>query len=170
MRVSGDHLTRVIETLGGAPVQVGGGQIAEALSRGVVDMTLNNWGFVGDFKVNEVSSQHLDIGLGAVAVAIVMKQDRYAALPPAARAAIDKASGEALARKLGEAFDRQEKEVRERVSKSGRNQVVAPSAADVAEWKRQIEPINEAWRKAKPRNERTYAAFVEQLKRIRAGQ
>lgn len=170
VRVSGDHLTRVIETLGGAPVQVGGGQIAEALSRGVVDMTLNNWGFVGDFKVNEVSSQHLDIGLGAVAVAIVMKQDRYAALPPAARAAIDKASGEALARKLGEAFDRQEKEVRERVSKSGRNQVVAPSAADLAEWKRQIEPINEAWRKAKPRNERTYAAFVEQLKRIRAGQ
>ena len=170
VRVSGDHLTRVIESLGGAPVQVGGGQIAEALSRGVVDMTLNNWGFVGDFKVNEVSSQHLDIGLGAVAVAIVMKQERYAALPPAARAAIDKASGEALARKLGEAFDRQEKEVRERVSKSGRNQVVAPSATELAEWKRQIEPLNAAWRQAKPRNERTYQAFTEQLKRIRAGQ
>ena len=169
VRVSGDHLTRVIETLGGAPVQVGGGQIAEALSRGVVDMTLNNWGFVGDFKVNEVSSQHLDVGLGAVAVAIVMKQDRYAALPPAARAAIDQASGEALARKLGEAFDRQEKEVRERVSKSGRNQVVAPSASELADWRRQIEPINAAWRQAKPRNERTYLAFVEQLQRIRAG-
>lgn len=168
VRVSGDHLTRIVEALGGAPVQVGGGQIAESLSRGVVDMTLNNWGFVGDFKVNEVSSQHFDIPLGAVAVGIVMRQDRYDALPPAARGAIDKASGEALARKLGEAFDRQEKEVRERVSKSGRNQVVAPSAAELAEWKRAIEPVNAAWRQAKPRNERIAQAFNEQLKRLRA--
>jgi TRAP-type C4-dicarboxylate transport system substrate-binding protein len=167
VRVSGDHLTRVVEALGGAPVQLGGGQIAEGLSRGVVDMTLNNWGFVGDFKVNEVSSQHFDIPLGAVAVGIVMRQDRYDALPPAARAAIDKASGEALARKLGEAFDRQEKEVRERVSKSGRNQVVAPGAAELVEWKRQIEPVNLAWRQARPRNERTWLAFNDQLKRVR---
>ncbi len=169
VRVSGDHLTRVVEALGGAPVQVGGGQIAESLSRGVVDMTLNNWGFVGDFKVNEVSSQHLDIPLGAVAVGVVMRQDKYDALAPAARAAIDKFSGEALARKLGEAFDRQEQEVRQRVSKSGRNQVVAPSASELAEWKRQIDPVNETWRTTKPRNERIHKAFIEQLKRVRAG-
>jgi TRAP-type C4-dicarboxylate transport system substrate-binding protein len=169
VRLSGDHLTRVVEALGGAPVQVGGAQIAEAMSRGVVDMTFNNWGFVGDFKVNEVSSQHLDLPLGAVAVGVVMRQDRYDALPPQGRAAIDKASGEALARRLGEAFDRQEKEVRERVSRSGRNTVTAPSAEEVAEWKRLIEPVNQSWRQAKPRNERTYAAFTEQLKRIRAG-
>lgn len=169
VRVSGDHLTRVVEALGGAPVQVGGGQIAESLSRGVVDMTLNNWGFVGDFKINEVSSQHLDIGLGAVAVGIVMKKDRYDALPPPARAAIDRFSGEALARKLGDVFDRQEKEVRDRVAKSGRNTVVAPSAAELAEWKRLVEPVNDSWRKAKPRNERVHAAFVDQLQRVRAG-
>jgi len=169
VRVSGDHLTRVVEALGGAPVQVGGGQIAEALSRGVVDMTLNNWGFVGDFKVNEVSSQHLNIPLGAVAVGVVMRQDKFDALPPAAKAAIEKFSGETLARQLGNAFDRQEQEVRERVSKSGRNQVAAPSASELAEWKRQIDPVNEAWRTAKPRNERTYKVFVEQLKRVRAG-
>jgi TRAP-type C4-dicarboxylate transport system substrate-binding protein len=90
VRVSGDHLSRVVEALGGAPVQLGGGQIAEGLSRGVVDMTLNNWGFVGDFKVNEVTSQHLDVPLGAVAVGVVMRKDRYDALPPQARAAIDR--------------------------------------------------------------------------------
>ena len=58
--------------------------------------------------------------------------------------------------------------MRERVSKSGRNQVVAPAAADLSEWKRAIEPLNDGWRKAKPRNERTHAAFVEQLQRLRA--
>lgn len=170
VRASGQQLTNIIEAVGGAPVAMGGGQIAEALSRGVVDMTLNNWGFVGDFKVDEVSSQHLDVPLGAVAVGIVMRQDRYDALPPQARAAIDKASGEALARKLGLAFDRQEKEVRERVAKSGRNTVTEPNAAELAEWKRVVEPINDAWRRAKPRNERTYEAFVKELGRVRAGQ
>jgi TRAP-type C4-dicarboxylate transport system substrate-binding protein len=169
VRASGDHLTRVIEVLGGAPVQVGGGQIAESLSRGVVDMTLNNWGFVGDFKVNEVSSQHLDLPLGAVAVGIVMRQDRFDALPPEARAALEAASGEALARKLGQAFDRQEKEVRERVAASGRNTVTTPSEAEVAEWRKVIDPVNESWRTGKPRNQRIHAAFVEHLKRIRAG-
>ncbi|KRC06300.1 hypothetical protein ASE11_23710 [Hydrogenophaga sp. Root209] len=169
IRASGDHLTRVIESLGGAPVQVGGGQIAESLSRGVVDMTLNNWGFVGDFKVNEVSSQHLDLPLGAVAVGIVMRQDRFDALPPEARSALEGASGEALARKLGQAFDRQEKEVRARVSASGRNTVTTPSEAEVAEWRKVIDPVNESWRTAKPRNQRIHAAFAEHLKRIRAG-
>lgn len=169
VRASGDHLTKIIEALDGAPVQLGGGQIAEGLSRGVVDMTLNNWGFVGDFKVNEVTSQHFDMPLGAVAVGVVMRRDRYDALPPPVRAAIDKASGEALARKVGEAFDRQEREVRERVSKSGRNTVTAPSAAELAEWKKVIQPVNEAWRTAKPRNERTFKAFVDELERVRAG-
>lgn len=170
VRVSGDHLTKVVEALGGAPVQLAGGQIAEGLSRGVVDMTLNNWGFVGDFKVTEVTKYHFTVPLGSVAVAVVMSQDKFDALPSQARAAITQASGEALARKVGETFDRQEIEVRERTAKSGKNEVVAPSAAELAEWKRQIEPVNDAWRSAKPRNQATHAAFVEELKRIRASQ
>jgi TRAP-type C4-dicarboxylate transport system substrate-binding protein len=170
VRVSGDHLTKVVEALGGAPVQLAGGQIAEGLSRGVVDMTLNNWGFVGDFKVTEVTKQHFTVPLGSVAVAVVMSQDKFDALPSQARAAITQASGEALARKVGEAFDRQEIEVRERTAKSGKNEVVAPSATELAEWKRQIDPVNDAWRNAKARNQVTYTAFVEELKRIRASQ
>ena len=170
VRVSGDHLTKVVEALGGAPVQLAGGQIAEGLSRGVVDMTLNNWGFVGDFKVTEVTKYHFTVPLGSVAVAVVMSQDKFDALPSQARAAITQASGEALARKVGETFDRQEIEVRERTAKSGKNEVVAPSATELAEWKRQIDPVNDAWRNAKARNQVTYTAFVEELKRIRASQ
>jgi len=71
---------------------------------------------------------------------------------------------------VGEAFDRQEVEVRERTAKSGKNQVVAPSAAELAEWQRQIAPVNEAWRTAKARNQATHAAFVAELQRVRAGQ
>lgn len=170
VRVTGDHMNRVVEALGGAPVLVGGGQVAESLSRGVIDQTLNNWGFVGDFKVNEVSSQHYELPMGAIAVGIVMRKDKYDALPAPARAALDKFSGEALARKVGEAFDRQEREVRDKVAKSGRNTVVVATPAELTEWHRAIDPVNDAWRKAKPRNERTYQAFLAELQRVRTGQ
>lgn len=168
VRVSGDHLTRVVEALGGAPVPLAGGQIAEGLSRGVVDVTLNNWGFVGDFKITEVARQHFTVQLGSVAVGVVMMQDKFDALPAPARAALTKFSGDALSRKIGETFDRQEVEVAERTAKSGKNQVVAPSAAEVADWRRAIDPVNESWRTAKSRNQATYTAFVDELKRIRA--
>jgi TRAP-type C4-dicarboxylate transport system substrate-binding protein len=170
VRVSGDHLTKVVEALGGAPVQLAGGQIAEALSRGVVDMTLNNWGFVGDFKVNEVTSYHLNMPMGGVAVMIAMRKDKYEALPREARAAIDKASGEVLARRLGGMFDEIETAYVERISKSGKNTVLDPSPQDVAAWRAAIEPVNDAWRKAKPRHEQLYQAFVAELKKVRAGQ
>jgi len=167
VRVSGDHLTSVVQALGGAVVQLGGGQIAEGMARGVTDMTLNNWGFVGDFKVNEVTSQHLDIPLGAVAVGVAMRRDKFDALPAPAKAALERLGGETLARRLGTAFDRQDGEVRARVSKSGRNTVVAPSAAELAEWKRAIEPLNAKWQTARPRNQRVWTAFTEQLARVR---
>jgi TRAP-type C4-dicarboxylate transport system substrate-binding protein len=169
VRVSGDHLTKVTQQLGGAVVQLGGGQIAEGMARGVTDMTLNNWGFVGDFKVNEVTSQHLDIALGAVAVGVVMRKDKYDALPAPAKAAMERFGGEALARRLGAAFDKQEGEVRERVSKSPKNTVTSVSAADLEQWKRAIEPINESWRTASPRNQRVWVAFSQELQRVRTG-
>ena len=118
--------------------------------------------------MNEVTSHHLDIGLGSVAVGVVMRQDRYEKLPAQARTALDKASGAVLSRKLGVAFDRQEVEVRDKVRNSGRNTVVTPSAAELAQWKEAIEPINAQWIAAKPRNQRTHRSFSEALARLRA--
>jgi TRAP-type C4-dicarboxylate transport system substrate-binding protein len=147
-----------------------GPAIAEGLSRGVVDMTLNNWGFVGDFKVNEVTSYHLDMPMGGVAVMIAMRRDKFEALPPQARAAIEKASGEALARRLGGMFDEIEKAYEDRIAKSGKNTVVVPTAAEIQAWQQAIEPVNDAWRKAKPRHEQLYQQLVAELKKVRAGQ
>ena len=169
VRVSGDHLTKVVQHLGGAVIQLGGGQVAEGMARGVADMTLNNWGFVNDFKVNEVTTQHLDVPLGAAAVGVVMRRDRYDALPAPAKAAMERLGGETLARKLAEAFDRQDREVRERVAKSPKNTITSASPAEIEQWKRAVEPVNESWRTASPRNQRVWTAFRQEVERIRAG-
>lgn len=168
VRISGDLPTKLVESLGGAPVQVGGGQIADALARGVVDMTFNNWGFVSDFKIDEIASHHLDIPLGAVPLGIVMRQDRYDSLPPQAKAAIDKIAGMPLARKLGHAFDSQDMDVRKRLSESKRNTVIQPSADELAQWHKAAEPINAGWQQAKPSNASIHKLFVEELEKVRA--
>jgi TRAP-type C4-dicarboxylate transport system substrate-binding protein len=170
VRATGDQLLKVVEAMGGVPVQMAGPAIAEGLSRGVVDMTLNNWGFVGDFKVNEVTSYHLNMPLGGVAVMIAMRKDKYEALPPQAKAAVDKASGELLARRLGAMFDEIETAYMQRIAKSGKNTVVVPTAEEVRAWQQVIEPTNDAWRKAKPRHEQLYQQFTAELQKVRAGQ
>lgn len=169
IRVSGDIPTRMVELLGGAPVQVGGGQIAEALSRGVVDMTLNNWGFVGDFKVDQVTTHHLNVPLGAVAVGVVMRKDRYEALPAEARTAIDRFSGEQLSRQIGQAFDAQQDEVLGKVQKSKRNTVMVPDQASVNAWKAAVAPVIENWRKLAPKHEALYQSFTANVNKARSG-
>lgn len=170
VRATGDVLIRAVERLGGVPVTLGGGQVAEALSRGVVDATLNNWGFVADFKVNEVTSQHLSVPMGNVAVMIAMRKSTFEQLPAAARAAIEKSSGEALSRKLGQEFDRIESEYAERVAKSGRNTVVEPTATERDAWKSAVEPVVADWRKARAKNEELFKSFMAELAKVRSSQ
>jgi TRAP-type C4-dicarboxylate transport system substrate-binding protein len=169
VRATGELLLKVVEATGGVPVQLGGPAIAEGLSRGVIDITLNNWGFVGDFKVNEVTSYHYNMPLGAVAVMVAMRKDKFDALPAPAKAAIEKAAGEALARRIGVMFDQIEKSYMERIAKSGKNTVVDPTPQEIEVWRTAIEPVNDAWRKAKPGNEQLYQAFTAELEKVRAG-
>lgn len=169
VRVTGDIPTRMIELLGAAPVQVGGGQVAESLSRGVVDYSLNNWGFVGDFKVDQVTSHHLNLPLGAVAVGVVMRKDKFDALPDKAKAAFEEFDGEALSRKIGQALDEQHEDVLAKVSKSGRNEVVIPDEATTQAWHKALEPVVESWRGLSPENEKLYTEFTGEIEKIRAG-
>lgn len=133
-------------------------------------MTLNNWGFVADFKVNEVTSHHLTVPLGNVAVMIAMKKSAFDQLPPAAQAAIEKSSGEALSLRLGREFDRIETEYAQRIATSGRNKIVAPSEAERTAWKAAVEPVIADWRKARPKNDELFRSFSAELAKIRSSQ
>lgn len=169
MRANGDHLVRVAENLGAVPVTMSGGQVAESLSRGLLDLALANWGFVGDFKVNEVATQHLVLPMGATAVMVAMRKDKFQALPEAARTAIDSLSGEKLSLRLGQQWDLQEAEVADKVAKSGKNSIRVPDAAETAKWREAVEKVNLGWRKASDKNERLYQSITAELARIRAG-
>lgn len=169
LRIGSSQLAKLAEFIGAVPVQIGGNAVAEALSKGVIDGSLNEWNFVATFKIDEVVRNHLVLPMGAIAVMVPMLKSKYDSLPPQAKAAIDRLSGEALARRFGTHVDSVNEASRERVSKSGKNTVIIPTAAELEAWRKATEPVTDAWRKAKPKNEQIYQATVEELKKARGG-
>ncbi len=169
VRAGSSQIAKLVEAIGAVPVQIGAPQVAESLSRGVIDASLNEWNFVATFKIDEVVSHHLVVPMGTVAVMVPMLKSRYDALPPPARAALDKYSGEALARRFGAVVDGVNDAARERVSKSGKNTVTVLPAAEQEAWRKSTQPVTDAWRKARPKNDQLYEGLVGELAKVRAG-
>jgi len=169
LRIGSSQIAKLAEALGAVPVQIGGNQVAESLSRGVIDGSLNEWNFVATFKIDEVARHHLVAPMGTVAVMVPMLKSRYDSLPAQARAALDKHSGEVLARRFGAVVDKANEATRERVAKSGKNTVTVLQGAELEAWKKAVEPVTAAWRGAKPRNEQLYQAMTAELASARTG-
>jgi TRAP-type C4-dicarboxylate transport system substrate-binding protein len=169
IRTGSAQLAKLVESLGAAPVQLGAPQVAESLSKGVIDGSLNEWNFVATFKLDQVASYHFALPMGTVAVMVPMLKSKYDALPAAAKAALDRYSGEALAIRFAEVVDGVNEATRERVAKSPKNKVVVPSAAQESEWRKATQALVEGWRKARPRNDAVYTAFTREIAAARAG-
>jgi len=167
LRVGSGILGKSVESMGAVPVVIGAPATAEAISKGVVDGTLAEWNFVQTFKIDEVLSNHFSLPLGGSAVMVPMLKSRYEKLPPAAKAAIDKYSGEAFARRFAAIGDAQATDVPAGIRAKGKNTIVTPDAATAAAFRKAVEPVTDAWRKAKPRNERVYQAFTAELEQVR---
>ena len=168
-RASSSQAAKVLQALGAVPVQMGAPQVAESLARGVLDLSLNDWSFVATFRLDEVAEHHLAVPMGALAFMVVMQQSRYDALPPAAKAALDRYSGEALGLRFATAIDTAAGEYMERSTKSGKGSMVLVPASEQAAWHKLTDPVVAAWRKAKPGNEQVYLAFTEEMQKVRAG-
>ncbi|MEM6680523.1 MAG: TRAP transporter substrate-binding protein, partial [Pseudomonadota bacterium] len=84
---------RLLEELGAEPVGMPAPRIYEAAERGTIDGFLLPWEAVSGFRAHEVSDQHTEFGLYALAFVATMNKATYEALPAGARAAIDANSG-----------------------------------------------------------------------------
>jgi len=169
IRTGSAQLAKLVESLGAAPVQLGAPQVAESLSKGVIDGSLNEWNFVATFKLDQVASYHFALPMGTVAVMVPMLKSKYDALPPAAKAALDRYSGEALAVRFVEVVDGVNDATRDRVAKSAKNKVVVPDAAAEEQWRKATQALADNWRKARPRNDAVYTAFTQEVAAVRGG-
>ena len=170
IRSAGPYQSAAIELLGGTPVSgipVSGA--AEALSRGVVQGVLSDWNGMVAFRIGDAAKHHFEVPIGTAAAGVFMNLEAYNALPPQARAVIDRLSGEPLSRRHGVEFDKRYRENLEKTKPMKEHSFVFPSAAERAAIRARLQPITERWIRENDDGRRRYEALLATLEEIRKG-
>jgi TRAP-type C4-dicarboxylate transport system substrate-binding protein len=106
LRAPGSIQTTAIEMLDGAVIgNIGPTEIAEGISRGLLDGTLMDWIGIKEFRIDQMTSHHAELDFGRLALMLPMNKATYDRLPEPAKAAFAKHGGIAFAQTGGKAFD-----------------------------------------------------------------
>jgi TRAP-type transport system periplasmic protein len=156
---------RLMEHLGGTPITLTTTENYQSLQRGLVDGVQMGWtGFV-QFKLQEVTSYHLDVAFGTAAGFTLMSSASYARLPAKAKAAIDKYSGEAFSRRMGVALSKTAAFQKNYVAKLPGHYMVELAPDEEARWIAAADPVIQEWIKSTPNGAKVLAAFKAELKK-----
>lgn len=171
LRVAGPIQTDIVTRLGATPVgNVGAPQIAENISRGLLDGALMAPGNLLNFRIADPAKNHLfDLPLGNVAVIFPMRRDTFESLPPKAQEAFITYSGEWFTRVLGEGLDRQEAETVATITGDAEHTVHAWSGAQIEEVRALLEPVKAEYDVVGPSGVNLYQELLSALAEVRAG-
>jgi len=154
---------QIVERLGATAVTMVPPEIYQSLQRGVVEGTAIGWQAVGSFRLDEVTSAHLNEVLSTSPAFVFMNKESFAALPEKARAAIERNSGEPFARRVTAVTARMEQNQFARVSALPSHSIIRIEPAELARWKELTEPLTRDWVKATPDGAKVLAAYRAEL-------
>jgi TRAP-type C4-dicarboxylate transport system substrate-binding protein len=154
-KIQGEAISR----LDGTPISLPLTDMYEAIQRRTVDGAMIAWVAFSPWKLQEVTTYHVDTSLGGAAGMVFMAKSRYQALPAAARKIIDDNSGEAASRAFGAALDIEDAAQRASVKASDKQIVVELAPAQKASWRRRVEPTIALWVKDNPGADAVLAKF-----------
>jgi TRAP-type C4-dicarboxylate transport system substrate-binding protein len=163
LSVSDKVTAESVEKLGGAPVTMAPFDIYASLSRGVIDGAAMQWTGVFTFKLQEVSSNHLDVQLGSSSGYVFMNKDSFAKLPAKPQKAIDDNSGYKSSREFGQFLDKLGEDARTAVKGMPGHAVASLDAAETARWKERVTPVIEDWVKRTPNGAAVLDAFKAEV-------
>jgi len=167
LRGAGPTLLASITALGATPIGgITAPQIAEGLSRGLIDGSINEWVALTIFGIAEAAKFHLDVNLGSSPIMVMINREKYDSLPEAARAAIDKNSGPAFAKLFGEAFDAWIEKFRTAAMQDDSRVFTQLSDAEQAKWDAQLQTVTDGWIADHPNGQALYDAYVVALKDV----
>jgi TRAP-type C4-dicarboxylate transport system substrate-binding protein len=147
LRGAGPALLGTIEALGAVPV---GGltvtNIAESISRGLIDGSINEWVAMTIFGIADVTKFHLTgPNLGASPIMVVMNRVKYENLSPEQRAAIDENSGLAFSNLWGETFDSNIEKFRSAARNDSQRTFTELTPEEEARWNERLQSVIEKW-------------------------
>jgi TRAP-type transport system periplasmic protein len=143
--------TKMLEAFGAVPVGMPVTQVAESLTKGVVDGAIVPWEIVPSTKIHELVKFHTELDAASPALytatfVFSMNKAKYDALPADARRCLDANSGAALSQWIGKVWDESAAGAK-KLAQSRGNTIYTVPAAEVAQWRKAAEPITELWLK-----------------------
>ncbi|MGR6429710.1 TRAP transporter substrate-binding protein [Rhizobium sp. PAMB 3174] len=164
LRGAGPQLLASIEALGATPVGgITSSNLSEALSRGLVGGSVNEWVAATIFGVIESAKFHVDVNMGTSPIMVVMNKAKYESLSDEQKAAIDSNSGEAFSRLWGEQFDANNDKLRAKALGDPSQQMVNLAPEEKAKWDARLQTVVDGWIKKTPNGQQIFDAYSEAI-------
>jgi TRAP-type C4-dicarboxylate transport system substrate-binding protein len=161
---------RFVQMLGGSSVQVPVGEMREALSKGVADMTQSPWGSLYTFGVDGLVKHHLDTPVYASINAFIFNKAFLAKLSDKGRKAVEENCTPEAAEKMSSGWADVEANGRNKILADSTHTMHKPSPEQLKLWQDAAAPLTGEWKaniKAKGLGdpEAIYKGMVDTLKK-----
>lgn len=158
IRVSGAVQSDIAKAFKAVPVaNIPANQIAENLSRNLIDAALVDMGNVYNFGIQDETKYHVtNLPLGSFAVLFLMSKDTYAKLDDKQKAALDAVRGEWFTKTVGSDMDAQTANVEKRLREDGSHHFIELPADDLDNAKTLLQQVSDAWVKQNDANAAVY--------------
>ena len=170
MRTAGKLYQGLSKALDTAPVDMPVTKVAEAMSRGVVQATMQDWLGMEVFRINDVARHHLLVPLGTNLLTVAMTKEKYESLPADARAILDKHIGKPFSKEWSEKLSIKLKAIQDKYVKDPNHHVSTPNAAEMKLWQDAFAPTMSSWGDQIDRWDLLSDTYKEGLEKARSGQ
>ena len=149
LRAPNRMATKLVSALGATPVPMPVPQVAESLSKGVIDGTVLPWEVIPSLKIQEIVKFHTETAAGQAFIAtsafvFAMNPARYDSLPPELKKVIDANSGAATSAWAGKIWDGATAPARQ-TAVDRKNTFYSVPAAEVANWHKPADGVIADW-------------------------
>ena len=147
MKIRPAHTTMAtfMTQLGGTNVQASAPEVRDVLEKGVADAVTFPWGSVVLFGIDKVTKYHLEMPLYVTTFAFVFNKDKYNQLSAAQKKVIDNHCTPEWALKVASAWADFEHAGIAKIKAEAGHEVYEPTPAQIAEWKKAAQPLEEKW-------------------------
>ncbi len=145
MRTAGKLYQGLSKALGTAPVDMPVTKVAEAMSRGVVQATMQDWLGMEVFRIADVARYHLLVPLGTNLLTVAMTKKKYDSLPDEAKAILDKHIGKPFSKEWSEKLSEKLQAIQDKYVKDPNHHVYTPNAAEMKQWQDVFAPVVASW-------------------------
>jgi TRAP-type C4-dicarboxylate transport system substrate-binding protein len=147
MKIRPAHATMAtfVTMLGGTNVQASAPEVRDVLEKGVADAVTFPWGSVPLFGIDKVTKYHLDMPLYVTTFAFVFNKAKYDEMSASQKKVIDSHCTPEWALKVAAPWADFEHAGIAKIRAEAGQEIYEPTPAQVAEWKKAAQPLEEKW-------------------------